>query len=42
MERRQPVAIMEAVDPLLVQIGQRFPALGQGQRLGLEPPNLRG
>ncbi len=38
----QPVAIMEAVDPLAVQIGQRGPVLGQGQRLGLEPPHLRG
>ena len=30
------------VDPLAVQIGQRRPVLGQGQRLGLEPPHLRG
>ena len=36
----QAVAIMEPVDPLPVQVGQRFPVLGQGQRLGLEPPHL--
>jgi hypothetical protein len=33
---------MKPVDPLAVQIGQRRPVLGQGQRLGLEPPHLRG
>jgi hypothetical protein len=38
----QPVAIMEAVDPLPVQVGKRRPVLWQGQRLGLEPPHLRG
>ncbi len=37
----EPVAIMEAVDPLPVQVGQGFPVLGQGQRLGLKPPHLR-
>ena len=36
----QPVAVMELVDPLAVQLGKRFPVLGQGQRLGLEPPHL--
>jgi len=38
----QPVTVMEPVDPLPVQVGQRRPVLGQGQRLGLEPPHLRG
>jgi hypothetical protein len=38
----QPVAVMKPVDPLAVQVGQRRPVLGQGQRLGLEPPHLRG
>ncbi len=38
----QPPAIMEPVDPLPVQIGQSFAILRQGQRLGLEPPHLRG
>gem|GEM_PF-2606171 len=37
----QPVTVMELVDPLPVQVGQRRPVLGQGQRLGLEPPHLR-
>jgi hypothetical protein len=32
---------MEPVDPLPVQVGQRFPVLGQGQRLDLEAPHLR-
>ena len=38
----QPVAVVEPVDPLPVQIGQRRPVLRHGQRLGLEPPHLRG
>jgi len=38
----QPVAVMKPVDPLAVQIGQRRSVLSQGERLGLEPPNLRG
>ena len=38
----QPAAIMKPVDPLAVQIGQRLPVLGHGQRLGLEPTHLRG
>jgi len=38
----EAVAIMKPIDPLPVQIGQRFPVLGQGRRLGLEPPDLRG
>ncbi len=38
----QPVAIMEPVGPLAIQIGQRRPILRQGQRPGLEPPHLRG
>ena len=38
----QPAAIMDAVDPCAVQVGQRRPVLGQGQRPGLEPPHLRG
>ena len=38
----EPVAVMEPVDPLPVQIGQRRPVLRHGQRLGLEPPHLRG
>ena len=33
---------MKPVDPLAVQIGQRCPVLGRGQRLGLEPTHLRG
>jgi hypothetical protein len=33
---------MKPVDPLPVQVGQRRPVLGQGQRLRLEPPHLRG
>lgn len=37
----QPVAVMKSVDPLPVQVGQSIPVLGQGQRLGLEPPHLR-
>ena len=37
----EPVAIMKPVDPMAVQIGQRRPVLGQGQRSGLEPPHLR-
>ena len=37
----QSVTVMKAVDPLPVQIGQRFPVPGQSQRLGLEPPHLR-
>jgi hypothetical protein len=32
---------METVDPLPVQVGQRLPVFGHGQRLGLEPPHLR-
>jgi len=38
----QPVKVMEAVDSLPVQVGQRCPVLGQSQRLGLEPPHQRG
>jgi hypothetical protein len=38
----QPIAAMKPVDPLAVQVGQCVPVLGQGQRLGLEPPHLRG
>jgi len=38
----QPVTVMEPVDPLPVQVGQRRPVLGQGQCLGLEPSHLRG
>ena len=38
----QPVAIMEPVGPLAIQIGQRRPILRRGQRPGLEPPHLRG
>lgn len=37
----QAIAIMKPVNPLPVQIGQRRPLLGKGQRLGLEPPHLR-
>ncbi len=37
----QSVTVMEPVDLLPVQVGQPFPVLGQGQRLGLEPPHLR-
>lgn len=37
----QPLAVVETVDPLTVQIDQRLPVLGQGQRLGLETPHLR-
>ena len=36
----QAVVIMKPVDPLQVKIGQRLAVLGQGQRLGLEPPHL--
>ena len=36
----QPVAVMEPVNPLAIQIGQRRPVLSQGKRLGLEPPHL--
>ena len=38
----QPVAVMKPVDPLPVQVDQSLPVLGQGQRLGFEPPHLRG
>ena len=38
----QPVTVMEPVDPLPVQVGQRRPVLGQGQCLGLERSHLRG
>ena len=38
----QAVAVMEPVDPLTVETGQRRTVLGQGLRLGLEPPQLRG
>ena len=34
----QPVAVVEAVNPRAIQIGQRCSDLGQGQRLGFEPP----
>lgn len=37
-----PLAVMSGVNPLTIQIGQRHPVLGQGQRLGLELPHLRG
>ena len=37
----QPLAVLEAVKPLAVQIGQRCPVLGQRQSLRLEPPHLR-
>ena len=37
----QPVAIMKAVDPLAVQVGQRRPVPGQSRRIGLKPPHLR-
>ena len=37
----QPVAIVEPVDPLTVQVGQSRSVLGQSQRIGLEPPHLR-
>ena len=36
----QAIAIVEPVDPFPVQVGQRLPVLGQGQRLRLEPPHL--
>ena len=36
----QAIAIMKPVDPLPVQVGQRIPVLGQGQRHRLEPPYL--
>jgi hypothetical protein len=29
---------MKPVDPLAIQVGQRRPVLGQGQRLGFEAP----
>ena len=38
----QPIAVMEPVDPLPVQVGQRRPVLGHSKRLGLEPSHLRG
>jgi hypothetical protein len=38
----QPVAVVKPLDQLPVQVGKRRPLLGQGQRLGLEPPHLRG
>jgi len=34
----KPLPIVKAVNPLAIQIGQRLPVLGQGQRLGFEPP----
>jgi hypothetical protein len=37
----QAIAVMKPVDPLAVQVGQRLPVLGHGQRLGLKPPHLR-
>lgn len=37
----QPVTVMEPVDPLPVQVGQRGTVPGQSQRLGLEPSHLR-
>ena len=36
----QPVAVMEPVDPLPVQVGQCRPVLGQSECLGFEPPHL--
>lgn len=38
----QPVAVVEAINPLAVQVSQRRPVLGHSQRLGLEPSHLRG
>ncbi len=38
----EPLAVVEPVDPLSVQGGQRLSVLGQGQRLGFEPSHLRG
>ncbi len=35
-------AVVEPVEPLAVQVGQRGPVLRRGQRPGLEPPHLRG
>ncbi len=37
----QPVAIVEPVDPIAVQVGQSRPVLWQSRRIGLEPPHLR-
>jgi hypothetical protein len=33
---------MKPVDPLPFRSASAVPVLGQGQRLGLEPPHLRG
>ncbi len=38
----EPVAIMEAVNPLAIKVGQCLPVLGRGQRLDLKPSHLRG